>query len=161
MFTSRSRLYCCLVLGASLLEGCQTPTSALTTTVVNKPSAVATPTASDGPPVLTSVDFRHDVLNARGVPVSVVPDFHFVAPKGNVIVLRRELVSTTGSTSQLRINPTESVDIAPDVQRKGATISGGWQCGTAQYQVTIRAFLMDADGVRSNSKEYTLHCNGG
>jgi hypothetical protein len=33
----------------------------------------------------------------------VIPDFHFIAPNGNAIVLRRELVDTNGSIAQTNI----------------------------------------------------------
>jgi hypothetical protein len=148
---------CAVLLGSLPLVACQ----------ATKPPAVRTPaqgapvSAPRDPPELKAITFRHDVPNGRGIAVSVVPDFYFVAPKGNVIGLHREMVATTGSTSRIHLNPMEAVDIAPEVQRKGAVISGGWQCGVAQYQVTIRAYLIDADGARSNSMDYTIHCNGG
>lgn len=140
---------------AGLLAGCQT------TSVSTTAAAVPHDATKGAPPELTAVTFRYNVPNGHGGVVSVVPDFHFVAPNGNVIVIHRDLVSTTASTSQLHFNPTQSVDIAADVQRKGAVVSGGWTCGIAKYEAVIRAYLMDADGNRSNTKEYTIHCNGG
>ena len=39
--------------------------------------------------------------------------------------------------------------------------SGGWNCGTNPYYVTVKAWIMDADGDRSNDVQFTVHCNGG
>ena len=51
--------------------------------------------------------------------------------------------------------------IEGEAQKRGAVISGGWTCGTQVYYVTLRAFVIDADGNRSNAITYTIHCNGG
>jgi hypothetical protein len=91
---------------------------------------------------------------------ALIPDFHFVAPNGNAIVLRRELIDTSGSISQTSIS-NQTINIPPAAQKKGAIISGGWRCGTQIYYVTLRASVMDADGNRSNAIQYTIHCNGG
>ena len=125
-------------------------------------AACETPPVSPSPnaPVLQSITIRTDVPNGAGGVVSVVPDFHFIAPNGNAIVLRRELVETNGSVSQTQLS-NATINIPAEAQKRGATISGGWRCGVAQYYVKMRAFVMDADGNRSNSLEYTIHCNGG
>jgi hypothetical protein len=34
-------------------------------------------------------------------------------------------------------------------------------CGPESYYVTLRAFIMNLDGGKSNVVEYTIHCNGG
>jgi hypothetical protein len=92
--------------------------------------------------------------------LDVVPDFHFVAPNGNAIVIHRELVDTSGAIAQTQLRDA-TINIPAAAQKKGAVISGGWRCGTQQYYVTIRAFIIDSDGNRSNPMEYTIHCNGG
>ena len=65
------------------------------------------------------------------------------------------------SNAQLRINPVAPINAPPDAQKRGAVVSGGWRCGTAQYYATMKAYVMDADGNRSNEVQYTIHCNGG
>jgi hypothetical protein len=134
------------------LASCQTPPPVAPAVIKGAQSGAA--------PILQSVTIRKDVPNGSGGFVSFVPDFHFVAPNGNAIVLRRELVDTNGAFAQTQIkNATINIPVA--AQQRGAVISGGWPCGTAQYYVTLRAYIMDADGNRSNSLDYTLHCNGG
>ena len=135
------------------LAACQT-----TNTKSTPPPAASQNAASA--PVLQSVTMRTNVPVGNGAIVSVVPDFHFVAPNGNAIVLRRELVETNGAIAQTQIR-SETINIPAAAQKKGAVLSGGWGCGVAQYYVTLRAYIMDADGNRSNSVEYTIHCNGG
>jgi hypothetical protein len=110
--------------------------------------------------VLQSISWRGYVRAPNGTIMDVVPDFHFMAPRGNAIVLRRELVDTSGAFSQTQI-ASATINIPAEAQKKGAAISGGWRCGVSQYYITLRAFVMDADGNRSNALRYTIHCNGG
>lgn len=116
--------------------------------------------SSKSAPTIQSVTARIRVRTAQGVLLDVVPDVHFIAPKGNAIVLRRELVETNGPFSQTQLR-NATINIPPEGQKHGATISGGWRCGVQPYYVTIRATVMDADGERSNPVTYTIHCNGG
>jgi hypothetical protein len=127
---------------------------------VKTPSPGATANLVPGGPVLQSVTLRTNVRGGRGNVIDVVPDFHFVAPNGNAIIIHRELVDTSGAISQTDI-PDATIRIPAAAQKKGAVQSGGWTCGKNQYYVTIRAFIMDAEGNRSNPVEYTIHCNGG
>ncbi|HMI95053.1 MAG TPA: aspartyl protease family protein [Micropepsaceae bacterium] len=133
----------------------QTTTPALT---VKTPAAGAP--SAPGAPILQSVTVRTNVRAANGRVIDVVPDFHFTAPNGNAIIIHRELVDTNGAISQTDI-PDGTIRIPAEAQKKGAVLSGGWTCGKNVYYVTIRAFVMDSDGNRSNPMEYTIHCNGG
>jgi len=123
------------------------------------------PTAADAAsgtnaPVLQSITWRGLVPLPNGTIMDVVPDFHFQAAKGNAVVLRRELVDTSGAFAQTQI-ANATINIPAAAQMKGAVVSGGWRCGVQQYYITMRAFVMDADGNRSNALRYTIHCNGG
>jgi hypothetical protein len=122
--------------------------------------AVSAPQNPAAAPVLQSITMRMNVPVGNGTVMSVVPDFHFVAPNGNAVFLRRELVDTNGAISQTQIN-SETINIPAEAQKKGAVLSGGWRCGVSQYYATLRAYIMDSDGNRSNTLEYTIHCNGG
>jgi hypothetical protein len=132
------------------------------TLTVDEPAASDSVTAEHGStaPILQSVTVRKNVKDRFGYIVDVVPDFHFVAPNGNAIFLRRELVDTRGAIAQTNIT-SATINIPAGAQKRGAVVSGGWRCGVGQYYVTLRAFLMDSDGNRSNSVQYTIHCNGG
>jgi hypothetical protein len=142
-----------LLASTIVLVACQTPTTKST-------PAVTAPLNAASAPVLQAVTMRMNVPVGNGIVVNVVPDFHFVAPNGNAIVLRRELVDTNGAIAQTQI-ASETLNIPAEAQKKGAVLSGGWRCGVAQYYVTLRAYIMDSDGNRSNAIEYTIHCNGG
>jgi hypothetical protein len=155
MRAASERLWVGLITSTIALAACQTPA---TNTKSTPPPADQRTSASA--PVLQSVTMRMNVPTGNGTVVSVVPDFHFIAPNGNAIVLRRELVDTNGAISQTQI-ASETINIPAAAQRTGAVLSGGWRCGVAQYYVTLRAYIMDANGNRSNSIEYTIHCNGG
>jgi hypothetical protein len=136
--------------------------SACQSTSVAKSDPAGPPAApsSAAAPILQAVTIREHVSTGYGTFFDYVPDFHFIAPNGNAIMLRRELVATSGAIAQTQIG-SATINIPADAQKKGAVISGGWRCGVQQYYVTLRAFVIDADGNRSNAIEYTMHCNGG
>ena len=88
----------------------------------------------------------------------MMPQFHFVAPNGNAVLLHRELVETDSAISQAGIRNAR-ISIPAALQRAGTTINGGWLCGPGRYHVTLRAFLEDAHGNRGNALQYTIHCH--
>jgi len=125
---------------------------------VKTPQAAAP--QSPNAPVITDITARTKVILNNGTIMDVIPDFHFIAPNGNAIVIHRQLIETSGAIAQTQLRDA-AINIPAEAQKKGATISGGWRCGTQQYYVTIRATILDADGNRSNPMDYTIHCNGG
>ena len=116
--------------------------------------------SSPNAPVLDSITVRYGVRTPIGIVYDLVPDFHFHAPGGNALVLHRELVATNGAIAQTQL-ANASINVPPNGQKNGAVISGGWRCGVPIYYVTMRAVILDAEGNRSNSLTYTIHCNGG
>jgi hypothetical protein len=101
------------------------PSPAATLTVDDADSADALAAAhSPDAPILQAVTGRTDPGNHTGLPFDLIPDFHFIAPNGNAIVLRRELIDTSGSISQTNIS-NETINIPAATQKKGAVISGG------------------------------------
>lgn len=112
----------------------------------------------DGPVLLSmSVRLGPAVLNM--IPKTIIPEFHFMAPKGNAVLLHRDVVET--SANNYHFNPATAINVPADAQKKGAVISGGWSCNQGHYYTTLSAYIMDADGNRSNAIKYTVHCNGG
>jgi hypothetical protein len=112
-----------------------------------------------GGPLLVSIGARLGPQILNVTTELIIPDFHFIAPNGNAVLLHREVVET--SANNININPSAPINVPADAQKRGAVISGGFNCNTGQYYVTMRAYIMDADGNRSNSVQYTVHCNGG
>lgn len=153
---------CALTLSLLALCACQTQpvspapnTSARTTASKN-----ASDISSASPPVLQLERLRTNLPTGTSGLASVVPDFLYMAPSGNAVMLRRELVATDAAVSQTPIR-SATINMPPEVQKNGVAISGGWRCGVAQYYVTIRADLVPADGQRSNAVQCTIHGNGG
>jgi hypothetical protein len=143
---------------AAAVETEVTPTPATPPTLtVDQPANPAS--TKPGGPVLLSISLRLAPQIGNMVPQNIIPDFHFRAPNGNAVLLHRELVET--SANNFHLNPATAINISPDVQKKGAVISGGWNCGTGQYYATVNAYIMDDNGIRSNTVRYTVHCNGG
>jgi hypothetical protein len=132
-----------------------TPTPAMLTVEQPDNPKGSTPEA----PVLQSISARVNVRLPNGETVDIVPDFHFIAPKGNAVVLHRELVET--SRAGLGINPVAPIAISAEAQKQGAVVSGGWRCRVGQYYVRLKAYIIDTDGGHSNTVQYTIHCNGG
>jgi hypothetical protein len=134
------------------------------------------PVSSSAPPTMTATQPVNPVPSKPGGPVIqsitaqiptrgsvtanvIIPEFHFFAPNGNAVLIHRELVAT--SANNVHVNPSTAINIPEDAQKSGAVVGGGWNCNTNPYYVTLRAWIMDGDGIKSNEVQYTVHCNGG
>jgi hypothetical protein len=148
-------LFCIPALAAETAVMPDTPSLPLLTVEQPDSPRGSTPDA----PVLKSVSARVNVRMPNGIIFDIVPDFHFVAPKGNAVVLHRELVES--SHVGININPVAPIEISAEAQKQGAVVSGGWRCNVGQYYIRMKAYILDADGGRSNTVQYTIHCNGG
>lgn len=114
--------------------------------------------SAPGGPVLVSVGVRFGPSMSNDPPQTIIPVFHFVAPNGNAVQLHRDLIET--NLNGFRENPFAMINVAPEVQKKGAIILGGYVC-RGRYYLIQSAYIIDADGNRSNTVRYTIHCNGG
>ena len=149
----------CVLLTTVTIASCQT-TRAGGPTEAQPPQVTAPQRGSS--PVLQSVTLRRDIRAANGRMINVVPDYHFIDADGDVVLLRREIVETNGSLMPRSGPEGPPIYTAAEFQKKGAIFNGGgWTCGTAQYYVKMRAWLIDAAGNQSNKVEFTYHCNGG
>ena len=106
------------------------------------------------PPVIDEVSER----TIRPVYDNVVREFHFHDPDGDVRFIHREIFSTNGPFEKA---VDGVVNIPPDMQKRGAIYVGATRCGPNSYYVKMRAYMIDEAGNRSNTVEYTNHCNGG
>lgn len=132
------------------------PDQAPTITVEQPTNPVST---KPGGPVLLSMSARLPPTIMNITPKTIIPEFHFVAPNGNAVLLHRELMET--NANNFHINPSAPINVPAEAQKKGAVITGGWSCNEGRYYAKVSAFIMDADGNRSNTITYTVHCNGG
>ena len=118
-------------------------------------AATQTSRAQNAAPVIYSVTLRKDI----GRYEVVYPEFHFQDASGTVQFIHRELVSTNApKTLHLK---DSVVSISPEQQKQGATYAGKWKCGPETYYATLRAYMLNISGQKSNAVEYTIHCNGG
>ena len=135
---------------------------ALILSLLSAPTAAVAPQlagAQQNGPVIDSVTMREDDGGRYQV---IYPEFRFHDPSGTVRFIHREVVSTNAPTSvRIKVNEDGIVGISASQQIQGATYVGGWHCGPESYYVTLRAFVMNLDGAKSNVVEYTIHCNGG
>ena len=113
--------------------------------------------AQQSAPVIDSVTLRED--DGGRYPV-IYPEFHFHDSSGSVRFIHREVMGTD-SPKPVIAHSDAAIDISATQQIRGATFVGGWHCGPESYYVTLRAFMMNLEGVKSNVVEYTIHCNAG
>lgn len=135
------------------------------------------PTDAGTPPTLTAVQPANPVASKAGAPLiqsitaqvlpaplgtlaeNIRPQFHFVAAGGNAVLLHLAVVKT--SANNVNLGPAVAINVPADAQKTGAVVSTGWRCNAGQYYVTMSAYIMDADGNKSNDVQFTVHCNGG
>jgi len=155
---------------AVLLFSCG-PLAAAETEVAPEPNVAPTITAEQptnpvsskpGGPLIVSVSVSlppQSGILVPQIPRMIIPEFHFIAPNGNAIVLHSDLVAT--SANSFHLTPSVAINIPAEAQKLGAVITHGMTCGQVPFYATMTAYIMDSDGHRSNSVKYTLHCNGG
>jgi hypothetical protein len=124
-------------------------------TLIGAVAVSAIASAQNTGPVIDSVTTRTVMLRYE----TVYPDFHFHDPSGTVRFIHREITSTN-SPKPLKVQDGV-INISPEQQIKGAVYTGGWTCGPESYFVTLQAFVINLDGQKSNTVEYTIHCNAG
>jgi hypothetical protein len=134
------------------------------------------PVMKSVPPTMTAVQPVNPVSSKPGAPIiqsvsaqtagmAILPNslisaqFHFVAPNGNAAVLHREVVATSGTNANPA--PNQAINIPADQQKLGGAVTVLLTCTDTRYFETFRAYIIDADGNRSNEVRYTVHCNGG
>ena len=149
---------CCFALAAIAQTETQVPVSNSAPPTMTAVQPVNPESSKPGGPIIQSITAQ---TPNRGAVVAnvIIPEFHFIAPNGNAVLIHREVVAT--SANHININPSAAINIPADAQKGGAIFAGGWNCNTNPYYVTLRAWIMDADGNHSNQVQYTIHCNGG
>ena len=150
--------------------------SAIFSTAALAQSETEVPVMKGIPPTVTAVQPLNPVSSKPGGPiiqsvsaqsggVAILPtslisaQFHFVAPNGNAAVLHREVVTSSGTNANPA--PNQAINIPPDQQKQGGIVQILLTCAEGRYAETFRAYIIDADGNRSNELQYTVHCNGG
>jgi len=117
------------------------------------PVAAAAPNAGS-PPIIDEITQK----TQRPLYDVVYTEFHFHDPDGDVHFIHRELVETNGPIGKVQDG---LVRLPPDMQKRGAVFTGSIRCDANTYYVKMRAYLIDDAGNRSNTMDYTVHCNGG
>ena len=127
------------------------------TLTLDEQTAADVPSGADAPLLEWN---RAHIVRAKDGTIATLPDLHFTPRKAPVVSLRRELAQSSASNG-LEQQVPYSIDVGQAHQADGALTLQDWDCGTASYFITMRAFVIDADGRRSNAIRYTVHCNGG
>lgn len=128
--------------------------------LVNAEQTAEDASSGAGSPLLEWMRDPGPVMGPNGAPMDVIPDFHVTVMRSPVVMRRRELVNSDGAFKDTQL-ASYAVDIAPGSLQNGVVASGGWDCGMSKYFITMRSYVIDADGKHSNALRYTIHCNGG
>ena len=128
--------------------------------LVNAEQTAEDANSGAGSPLLEWMRDPGPVMGPNGALMDVIPDFHVTIMRSPVVMRRRELVNSDGAFKDTQL-ASYAVDVAPGSLQNGVIASGGWDCGTSKYFITMRSYVIDADGKHSNSLRYTVHCNGG
>lgn len=128
--------------------------------LVNAEQTAEDANSGAGSPLLEWMRDPGPVMGPNGALMDVIPDFHVTVMRSPVVMRRRELVNSDGAFKDTQL-ASYAVDIAPGSLQNGVIASGGWDCGTSKYFITMRSYVIDADGKHSNALRYTIHCNGG
>jgi hypothetical protein len=140
---------------SALLSGAVIGLGGCTAGVTTAPPVLAT--ASGAPPILDEITQK--TVHAGSDPYDVViNEFHFHDPDGDVRFIHRELVETNGPDKTI---VDGVIRLPAAMQQRGAVHAGQIRCGPNSYYIKLRAYLIDAAGNRSNTMDYTVHCNGG
>ena len=125
--------------------------------IIIPPTFTPTPTFAPAPPVLQKVDIiPHTDSNGNTTTIDQI--FHFVDPDGDTNIIQIELVSVSPSSVSVSTS-NGTVSVSKKKQEAGATVPGTWTCqGNISYTVELQVTLWDAQGLSSNSLDYTMDC---
>jgi hypothetical protein len=161
MRASASCILAGLIFSSAALAADETPvttqkTVAPTLTAIQPKNPAA---AAPGGPIIQSIGARLPPQILGTIPEVLLIDLHFSAPNGDAAILHRDLVQSSGNS--IRFTENLPINVPADGQKQGGVITNDWHCNNGQYYVTLRAYVMDGQGNRSNDVQYTVHCNGG
>ena len=128
--------------------------------LVNEEQTAEDANSGAGSPLLEWMRDTGPVTGANGASMDMIPDFRVTVMRAPVVMRRRELVNSDGAFKDTQA-ASYAVDVPAGALPNGIVTSGGWDCGTAKYFITMRSYVIDADGKHSNALRYTIHCNGG
>jgi hypothetical protein len=85
----------------------------------------------------------------------------FHSPKGNASTMHFDVISTSSPAPNIRTNDGK-IMAAPDQQQRGAIHLQRFNCGPFRtaYSVVQRGTMIDADGEKSNTIDFTVRCPG-
>ncbi len=123
-----------------------TPQATVTTAPPTK-----TPIPALNAPILHGVNLRYE----HSGNLIVWQDIWFSDPDGDANLVHYTIVRATAQINAVVDSP---LLFPPQLQQLGVTLPVAWNCGPAQYDVTLRAIVIDRVGHQSNAIEYTIHC---
>jgi hypothetical protein len=115
------------------------------------------PPSSSGAPYIQAVTLRGE---RAGGHLYIVQEIAYRAAKGNATRLRFQLVSVSKTPLKVTVRD-HAIRSASARQQRGTFIAVRFRCGPFEknYSHVTRATILDADGERSNSVDFTVSCN--
>lgn len=109
-------------------------------------------TATPQAPVITDVMLAR-VKNDSGYDIE--QNIFFKDAEGDAMFV--SFVVLGSDARQLKVT-SHQIQVAAEQQIKGGQVKRTWQCVNSPYFVKLRAYVTDAAGNLSRSRDYTLNC---
>jgi transglutaminase-like putative cysteine protease len=124
----------------------------------NAPTTQSGLPTSENAPHIDSFTLSQD-RTPNGAVVTREITFH--SPKGNAATMHFDVISTSSPAPNIRTNDGKIMS-SPDQQQRGALHIQRFNCGPFRtaYSVVQRGVIIDADGEKSNTVDFTVRCPG-
>jgi hypothetical protein len=161
-----------LVALAALLSACGAPQVVVVTATPSLTPAVVTVVVTPEPPTPTVPASPTTMPEEERIPVVspivvsretrpddviLTMDIPFRDADGDANWVHYTVVSTTNPDIHTEDG---TVDVSPEAQKQGSSVTGTWSCGTAEYTVVLAIEIHDAAGHRSVPRQVSLLCPG-
>lgn len=124
----------------------------------NAPTTQSGLATSENAPHIDSLTISED-RTPNGVAITREIVFH--SPKGNASTMHFDIISTSSPAPNIRTND-QKIMTSPDQQQRGAIHVTRFNCGPFRtpYSVVQRGTMIDANGEKSNTIDFTIKCPG-
>lgn len=115
--------------------------------------------SSDNAPHIDSFTISQD--RAPNGAAVVIREVVFHSPKGNAATMHFDVISTSSPAPNIQTNDGKIMS-SSDQQKRSALYITRFNCGPFRtaYSVVQRGVIIDADGERSNTVDFTVRCPG-
>ncbi len=128
------------------------PTVTPTSSPTPKPTAIATQAPLPIPEVHT-IEQRLVYNNGKLV---IHKDIHFRDPDGDAYLVTYQVIQSDIKHYHVEDDP---ITAPSDQQKQDAIVTATWQCGSKNYRITLRTYILDRAGHRSQPFDLVYDCH--